>query len=377
MSDALPNTGITGDFNTVTAESGWGALMNTDLRVLDALVQALVQGRTGLTPPTSPADGDMYIVPTGGTAAWAGQDTRLAVWRVDLTLWAFITPRPGWIVTSVADAFQRYQFTGSWGLFVAPAAISFRTADGATTVAGVVTVVVDNGTLADDGSGVIRLTSDPVGVSAPNHQTVASYTPVVADASRRTLMDLTTANVFVVPNDTDLSLPIGSEFPISQFNTGITSVAPDTSVVLHLAPGKTLMCANQYGKITALKIAANEWLLGGDFAGATALIFQAKTADYTLVAADGLDGRQCLSNTDVAAHNLTIPPFSAVPLPVGQQIYGMASGAGSSWHIVAGAGVTIVSLGAVSAAPVASSVGLPFVMTQTAQDVWAVQGPIA
>jgi len=378
MSDTLPKTGMTGDFNTTTAESGWGGAMNTNLRVTDTLMQTVVISRVVTAPPGSPADGDLYLVPTGGTGAWAGQDQRLAVWRADTAVWMFISPKNGWIIVSLADGLQQYRFDNTaWSLYVAPAEVTIQTADGSTVLAGITTLVVDNGTLTDEGGGVARLSLIESGVSAPNHQTVASYTPVLADGSRRTLMDLVTANSFLIPSDTDVTLDIGTKFEVSQFNVGITSLAPDSSVVLHLMPGKTLMCAGKFGKMSALKIASNEWLVDGDFAGASALVMNPQPNNYTLTQADGLDGRQCVENTDTAAHTLTIPPFSAVEQPIGQQIYGMASGAGSSWNIVGGAGVTIVSLGAVPAAPVASSVGLPFVMTQTAQDVWAVQGPIA
>ena len=45
---------------------------NEALRLLDGLVQLSVLDRDLTTPPGSPADGDRYIVASGGTGSWAG-----------------------------------------------------------------------------------------------------------------------------------------------------------------------------------------------------------------------------------------------------------------------------------------------------------------
>src|SRR5262249_3516478 len=52
----------------------------------------------------SPADGDRYIVPVGGTGAFAGKDKHLAYYLAPT--WYFIVPQPG-VVARVND-------TGSW-----------------------------------------------------------------------------------------------------------------------------------------------------------------------------------------------------------------------------------------------------------------------
>ncbi|MFP7572273.1 DUF2793 domain-containing protein [Marivita sp. S2033] len=67
---------------------------NEALRVLDGLVQLSVLDRDLTVPPGSPADGDRYIVASGGTGDWAGWDLNVALWT-DGT-WLRLPPRTGW-----------------------------------------------------------------------------------------------------------------------------------------------------------------------------------------------------------------------------------------------------------------------------------------
>jgi hypothetical protein len=67
---------------------------------LDALVQLTVKGRDLTAPPGSPADGDRYIVASGGTGAWEDWDLNVA-WYSD-GVWTKLVPREGWRVW-VAD----------------------------------------------------------------------------------------------------------------------------------------------------------------------------------------------------------------------------------------------------------------------------------
>lgn len=83
---------------------------NEALRMLDALVQPVVESRTLVTPPASPANGDGYIVPVGATGDWAGQDNAIAAFQ-DGT-WQFFAPVTGWLA-HVIDAAERVVFTGS------------------------------------------------------------------------------------------------------------------------------------------------------------------------------------------------------------------------------------------------------------------------
>lgn len=74
---------------------------NEALQVLDAVVQLGVISRMTSTPPSGPATGARYILPSGGLAAWSGQAAgTLAVWQG--TGWIFVSPQAGWLA-HVAD----------------------------------------------------------------------------------------------------------------------------------------------------------------------------------------------------------------------------------------------------------------------------------
>ena len=62
------------------------------------------------TPPVSPVKGDRYIVATGGTGAWAGQDGNIA-WY-DGAAWKFDVSVAGWQAW-VNDEAKQYSYSGT------------------------------------------------------------------------------------------------------------------------------------------------------------------------------------------------------------------------------------------------------------------------
>lgn len=67
-------------------------------------------------PPASPSDGDAYIVASGATGDWSGEDNNIAVWLESSDAWAFITPENG-MFSWVADEAVYYQFlSSSWSI---------------------------------------------------------------------------------------------------------------------------------------------------------------------------------------------------------------------------------------------------------------------
>ena len=67
---------------------------NEAIASLDALVHLAVKERGRTAPPASPAEGDRYLVGSGATGGFSGQDGRIALF--DLGTWRFFSPRPGW-----------------------------------------------------------------------------------------------------------------------------------------------------------------------------------------------------------------------------------------------------------------------------------------
>lgn len=74
---------------------------NEALRILDAAIQIAVADRTRTTPPANPAEGERHIVASGGSGLWAGQGHAIATWQDGA--WAFLAPKQGWCVWSIAD----------------------------------------------------------------------------------------------------------------------------------------------------------------------------------------------------------------------------------------------------------------------------------
>jgi hypothetical protein len=74
---------------------------NEALRILDAAIQVAVLDLTRASPPSSPAEGERHVVASGATGAWAGHGNAIATWQDGA--WAFLVPKTGWCIWSVAD----------------------------------------------------------------------------------------------------------------------------------------------------------------------------------------------------------------------------------------------------------------------------------
>lgn len=75
---------------------------NEALRILDAVIQVAVQDVTRTAPPASPVEGQRHIVAASPTGAWAGRAKTIATWQDGA--WAFLVPKTGWCVWSIADS---------------------------------------------------------------------------------------------------------------------------------------------------------------------------------------------------------------------------------------------------------------------------------
>ncbi len=114
--------------------------LNESLRKLDAIIQLAVVSATTTAEPASPADGAVWILPSGKTGThWSGLAAgRLAHYRDDA--WVEIMPREGWLAFA-RDTGRLLAFNGSaWSPFVAslteantfPAPQTFARSNGAS-----------------------------------------------------------------------------------------------------------------------------------------------------------------------------------------------------------------------------------------------------
>lgn len=92
----------------VSEGDAWTTPGNSMLRALQPLVQPNVISLALSAPPSSPSNGNTYIVGSGGSGAWAGQDNSVAYWGTDNPFapggeWEFYAPQAGWMVVNRAD----------------------------------------------------------------------------------------------------------------------------------------------------------------------------------------------------------------------------------------------------------------------------------
>jgi len=86
---------------------------NEALLGLDAIVHLSVLDRDLTAPPGSPADGDRYLVASGATGDWSGQDGNVVAWQDGV--WRFYVPQPGWICWIVDEGIVQAFDGTSWG----------------------------------------------------------------------------------------------------------------------------------------------------------------------------------------------------------------------------------------------------------------------
>lgn len=85
---------------------------NQAIQTLDALVQPVVESLTLTTPPTSPTEGEAYLVPGGATGIWAGHAGAIAVFQSGA--WEMLEPASGWLVYVKAERTQYVFDAGTW-----------------------------------------------------------------------------------------------------------------------------------------------------------------------------------------------------------------------------------------------------------------------
>lgn len=76
----------------------------------DALLHPAIEGETS-TPPAHPEDGECWLVGTGATGAWHGEDGKLACRQ--LGNWLFVAPRDGLCMLDKSTG-QRIVYLAGW-----------------------------------------------------------------------------------------------------------------------------------------------------------------------------------------------------------------------------------------------------------------------
>jgi len=99
--------------------------VNEALAIADALLHCAIEG-TSATAPTSPVDGENWVVASGATGDWAGHEGSVACRQSGD--WLFVMPRDGMRIFDRSSG-QSWLYSSGWQV---PSAISAPT--GGTTV---------------------------------------------------------------------------------------------------------------------------------------------------------------------------------------------------------------------------------------------------
>jgi hypothetical protein len=102
-----PNFGL--NYGWAFKESGWKTGMDDNFKKLGAISQLSVINRTTNTPPSSPTNGERYIIGPSPTGAWASKQNQIAVYRENA--WTYYVPSEGWSCWVQAET-KRYEFSG-------------------------------------------------------------------------------------------------------------------------------------------------------------------------------------------------------------------------------------------------------------------------
>ena len=94
-----------------------------------------------------------------------------------------------------------------------------------------------------------------------NTQT-ASYTLVLADASKYVRMNVASANTLTVPPNSSVAFPVGTTIPLRQAGAGQTTVTAGAGVTITSA--ETTKLRKQHASATLIKVATDSWDLTGD-----------------------------------------------------------------------------------------------------------------
>lgn len=106
--------------------------------------------------------------------------------------------------------------------------------------------------------------TNPLVRQTVNAQTGTTYTVVLADEGKLVTLSNAGAITCTLPQDSDVAIPIGGRVDFAQIGAGQVTFAAGTGATVNATPG--LKCRAQYSAVSAIKRAANTWLLVGDLA---------------------------------------------------------------------------------------------------------------
>ena len=97
-----------------------------------------------------------------------------------------------------------------------------------------------------------------------NNQT-ASYTLVLADASKTIEMNVGTANTLTIPPNSSVAFPVGTQIVVIQQGAGATTITDGSGVTTNSKDNNSVV-DGQYSSVALIKRATDEWYVIGALA---------------------------------------------------------------------------------------------------------------
>lgn len=223
----------------LTSTASQAQVVNTGgYSILDVLVDKTVKSRGTNTPPSTPNDGDAYILGSSPTGLWSGKATQIAYWRTSAGVWQFIVPLTGWTLRVQDDLDangipKQYGYTGS--AWAAPA-------DGGSFTGGTLASALNEAppvTLASAATVNIGAAAANT-INVTGTTTITAFDTIAAGATRRVIF---VGILTLTHNATSLILPTGAN---------ITTAAGDAAEFVSLGSGNWKCIAYQRANGTAL-----------------------------------------------------------------------------------------------------------------------------
>ena len=93
-------------------------------------------------------------------------------------------------------------------------------------------------------------------------KTGTSYTLAAADEGKLITLGSASATTLTLPSDTTAAIPVGARIDIVRAGAGAVTIAPGSGATVNATPSLTLRA--QWSTASAIKRAANSWLVVGD-----------------------------------------------------------------------------------------------------------------
>jgi hypothetical protein len=113
------------------------------------------------------------------------------------------------------------------------------------------------------GSGTLEATAAQGQIAFINAQTGASYSLLLTDQQKLVTMSNASANTVTFPLNATVAFPVGTVVTIAQIGAGQTTLVATGGVTLNKPATQSLILAEQYATVTAVKLATDTWLLSG------------------------------------------------------------------------------------------------------------------